>query len=1117
MRFLKSLTLLILFTSVILISHSVQAQSDTASTIQLSNKLNDLKMFDWSFYLLNQEIAAKPADKNKLLVQKAQTLFSQGKIDEGEKILNSIPAGDPARNFANLILGIKFVNQGANNKAVKPLEDYFVFMEAYMGKNKPPTKTDSIETEFMKAVAYLRHAYTKLGQPQDAVKAMDHVKVLQKWLNGGASGRDANEQEDQYESILLNSQAKLDAAESMIAEGKTGWETIVNSVLKPLEGIYWSGATAWTAMACVERTRALCMLGRYADAKVELAKYLKLVKNLDAGYAEQDMLYAAPSAKAYLWRGKLYLGMAAKSKEKGNRIKLNFKAAKSFLRVIIKYDLNQCPYSGKAFSGFNMAKEALKKDGKEIELPTGIKAPSGGVATYKRKSADDMFNRKKYKEAIPLYLKLLRAPGGRTSQDTPDFLYRASLSYVNTGGILEAMALAGYLGDTFPDDKQFTPVTLLLVGEHFWKIYKKPGPLDAVKKEALENALKIYEVYLKKCPTHEYAAPISSRVAKVYYDRASAMAKAAAGMSKSNPDKLAKTNEAREAFKKAIPMYQYIVDNYAPTEMGKSAAYLLAWCYTNSRNYVKGAELFQKFADLETNWEKPKQRNMGQVAKAKYHAAENYLQEGLRLEKEGKALRKQAENAPQELAAKPAVKTEKSVKKTDKKEDDAKNTPEGAKKKVLAEKKAPQTESEFLAAAAAKDQEAKTYYLKSVANINELLDKWMKPGGRLAEVKKRKALKKIKEIKEKSVALLGWAYDSAREENKAIQSFTSYIKEFPESKGIPKAMLRLGMLYLEQDKPNEAAQVLNTLSAKYPEEGKKALPKLARAMYDIKKFDKSIDAVTKIFAAQKVDVAVADLRWIAKNMVSCGGTHPKEGALLSQKACQKLEELIKKPVLADWVGKPKAKILKNDPKKRRKTFAMLKEQLLFMSANASYWAKDYQSTVNALSTLLENENTPYFWDAYFLRGEAYIQLNKPEKALDDYGQISMALLGAPNAQPSLDFKVKCKIGDAYVYMKKYGKAVGSYSNAVMAILDNGNDADATLRVKKKPDAAELKAQKKWLEHAVFMAACCQKAEGNKKEVQELQELYRKKFVHGHFRKQINALPKPEEALKLFKE
>ena len=67
--------------------------------------------------------------------------------------------------------------------------------------------------------------------------------------------------------------------------------------------------------------------------------------------------------------------------------------------------------------------------------------------------------------------------------------------------------------------------------------------------------------------------------------------------------------------------------------MGKSSAYLLAWCYTNSRQFVRGAELFLKFADLETNWEKPEQRNMGQVADAKLRTAENYVQKAVRLEK----------------------------------------------------------------------------------------------------------------------------------------------------------------------------------------------------------------------------------------------------------------------------------------------------------------------------------------------------------------------------------------------------------------------------------------------------------------------------------------------------
>lgn len=1122
MRSLRLSSLLIFFASVMIISNRVVAQSDTESTIQLSEKLNELKLFELSFYLLDKEMAEKPEDKNKLLVQKAQTLFSQGNMAEGEAILKKIPAGDPARNYANLIMGIKLVNQGMNDKAVKPLEDYFAFMKKYMKDNKPPKKTKSLESEFLKAVAYLKHAYTQLAKPNQAVKTMNYLDEFRKWVNPEAATGSGNDTQDKYESVLLSAQAKLDSAEILQSEGKNA-DTVINSVLKPLNDIYWSGPSAWTAMACVERARAFCMLKKYKEAQKEFKKYWKLIKNLDEGYKKEGMLYQAPSAKAYLWKGNIFMGLAKKATDDANKIKLFFNGAKNYFAVTKYYDTQKCPYTTKAITGYNMAKAELKKLGKTIpELK--IKGAQG----FNRKPADDMFNRKKYKEAIPLYLALIRSPQGRNAKETPDFIYRLVVSYMETKGFLEAMALAGFLGDTFPNNKDFTPVTLLVVGEHFWKEYKKPGPMTPAKEEALEDALRIYEVYAKNCPTHEYAASIAMRVAKVYYDRASKMAIDASKM-KNSPEKQKATDEAREAFKKAIPFYQYIVDNYGPTNNGKLAAYLVAWCYTNSRQYVKGAELFLKYADLETDWPKPEERKMGQVAKAKYHASENYLQEGILHEKQAKALRKKAENAPKGAAPEASPESpenaepEKDKAAAEEKKEEAPEKAEGESKEELKKpEKEPETEQEFLAAAAYQDKIAKEFFKKSIVNLNELLDKWMKPGGRVAGVTEPKDKKQIVEIKGKAMELLGWAYDSAGEKEKAITAFTNYIDKYPnDKKGIPKAMLRLGMLYLELDKPNEAGQVLTTLSAKYPEEGKLALPKLARAMYDIKKYDKSIDAVKKIFETDKVDVAVPDLRWIAKNMTDCGGTHPKEGALLAQKACTILEELIKKPVLADWLGKQRARAIENNPKEIKKNIDMLKENLYFLSGEASYWAGNYEGAVDALSILLENQNTPYFWDAYFLRGQAYVKLDKPQKALDDYGKISMAFLGVKEGKESIYFKVQCKIGDAYISMKEYGKASGAYNNAAMSIMDTGTAAAAPPGgdepVKKEVDPAEKKEQRKWVEYAVFMAAVCQNELGKKEETQLMQDLYKKEFPQGEFSSKISSLPKPEEAVKLFKE
>ena len=1094
MRLSRVSLLLFLFTIGISASSSLYSQSGASSSIALADKLasDDIKMYDLAFYLIEKEMAKYPQDRDKFIVQKAQVYFAQRKTDEGQKLINTIGTTSPAYPFSRLILGIEAVNKGNNKMAIKPLEEYFTFIKT----NIPPEGDIAGRAQFLKAAGYLRHAYTKIGNADGAVKATGYLKLLQQQKKTAE-----NETQNKYEQTILSAQATLDSAENMILEGKTGWKTNVNSVLKPLTEVYWSGATAWTAMASIEIARALCMLGRYEDGLKDLKKYLPITKSLDAGYKDANMLYMAPSAKAYYWRGKLLLGVAGKATEDENKIKTYFSAAKSFLRVILKYDTSKCQFTTPAISGFNIAKEELAKLGKVIKLPPNIKMPGSSL---NRKRADEMFSREKYNDALPMYMKLLKTPEGRTSKDAPDFLYRSSICYVKSGGILEAMTLASYLGDCFPDNKDFTPVTLLLVGEHFWKDYKKAAPKSAAQKDALENALMMYDVYLKNCPTHEFAPAIAMRVATVYYNEAADMGKAASKM-KNGQEKLEKTNEARAAFKNAIPLYQYIVDNYAPTQNGKKSAQLLAWCYTQSRQFVKGAQLFLKFADLETNWEKPKERNMGQVADAKFRASENYIQEATRLEKAAKQLRKDAEKAPKNDT----------IQKDEKKEEFAEKADDSKKEKVESVKVAevatvnPKSEEGMLAQADKNDKEAKIFFQKSVENILDLLNKWMAPGGRLANVTDPKAKKKIAAVKIKATGLLGWAYDGAMDQNNAIKAFAAYIQAYPDSKGIPKAMLRLGMLYLGQDKANEAGQVLTTLSAKYPEEGKKALPKLARAMYDIKKYDKSMDAATKIFAGN-MEIPVADLRWIAKNLVSCGGTHPKEGALLSQKACQKLEELIKKPVVKDWVGKIKAKKLLDDPKAFKTTFDMLKEQLLFLSATASFWAEDYKATVASLTTLLSNKNSPYFWDGYFLRGAAYLELKEPQKALDDYGQISLALLGVKKGKESLYYKIQCKIGDAYVSDKNYNKAAAAYTNSTMAVMDTGSDEDLPKEVL---SPYEQKEKNRWIGYSIYLAACCQKELGKKEEVIAMQDLYRKVYPGGIYKNKMTALPKPEVAIK----
>jgi TolA-binding protein len=1106
--------LMALFLSGTLIqAEKLQAQEDVGSSILLSEKLNELGMYDLSFYLIDQEIAKYPQDKDKLQVQKASIWFAKGKIDEGEKILNTISSSSPAYPFSRLILGIKFVNQGANDKAAKVLEEYFTYKKAH----KPDPSNQAEVKEFQKAVAYLRHAYIQLGDSDSATEAIGRMS----WLQGSGSAGNENE------TILLSAQTKLDTAENMIELKEKGWETKVNSVLKPLAGLYWTGATYLTAMAAIERARALCLLGRYDAGLKDLKKYNSLIKGFDSEFKKQGIHYQAPSGKARLWKGYIYIGLAEKSKSP--KLKLGFykKAAGNFIGIFKNYDTNKFPYSDKAVSGFNQVKAGIESLGKKLVLPRGVHLPGGKV---NRKQADEMYNKKEYKKAVPLYLDLLRNPTLRYSSAAPDLLYRTIDSLTKTNRHLEALCLAGYLGETFPNDTKYTPLTMLQVGERFWKKYKSAKKGSPEQIDALENAMYIYTIYLKSCPTHELAPDIAIRMAQVTFDRANDIARQVKTMP-SLAEKLKKSEEAKKAFAQAIPMYSYIVENYGNSKRGKTSAYLLAICETAAKNYKRGAELFLKYVELERNWKKKSEQEMWRIGDAKLRASQNYFDLASALEKDVKALKKKSKKAPSakevgrakevgttseenkekiEVADKNATPKEVEVKETEKIQED----PEA----VIARIEKPVTSEDYLALADAKKQLAQNYYKLAITNLDELI-KWLQPGALVAADHSSKAAQKIPKIKERAYSLIGWAYDGADDVNNAITSFDQFIAAFPNSKLIPKSMLRLGMLYLQKEETTKAADVLDKLSDRFPEEGKKALPKLARALYETEKYDKSIETVTKIFNDKKSSVAISQLRWIAKNLQDCEGRHPKEGAELSLRASEILLEELKKPLLSDWLGKAKAKELQGKNEEIAKALNNIKEQIFMNAGSAAYYAGKYKDTVDYLSRLLENTKTPYFWKAHFLRAEAYIRLKKFQKAItDDFAEMSMTYLSMKQQKQFIYYKIQSKIGDCYVAMNEYGKAAASYNNVTLSLMSSGvdetdKDEISDVAEKAKLTADEKVEEKKWLEYAVFMDACCQNKLGNEKEVQYLIDLYRKNFVQGRYSSQLSSLPSPDDMYK----
>jgi len=1047
-----------------LTSTTLQAQTDVDSTVALSGKLNKLGMFELSFYLLNKEMNRDPQGRDKIKVQQAETYFAMRKEDDGMKILNGLSSTSPAYTFSRLVLGKHLWQARKNAEAAIQFEKYF----SKVRSNLPKPNEKFRINQFHEAIAYLQDCYKKLGKTKEAVATMEKLK----WI-AGADNSGKTDKQKKFEEIVFSSQVKLDIAEQMKAEGKDTWKKDAEGVLKPLDTILEDedDPTLFTILAANEKLKACVMLGKFETVKELIESYKDMTRSLDKEFQAERMLYEAPSAKMYLWIAEYNYALAQKENDKTKRIALNSKAITDFYRVITTYDKKLCPYIPSAAKGFNKAKAALIKDGKKVTASVEI------PVNFDMERMNSLYDKKEYAKVIPIILKMLRAPGGKNADNTPDLLSKLIDCYMKTDKMLEAITLAGFLSDCYPDSPN-APLFLLKLGEIKGKEAKKKQgtPEGALAKQ---NSLMVYDWYTKNCPTHKYAADICAKITMEYFNKAAAMA-AAANKMPNGEEKLKANLAAREEFLKVVPRFQYIVDNYSHTKRGKEAAFIIGNCYSNAFKYLEGSETFAKYCDLETNNPKVKERLMGRVADAKFRMADNYVKYAESKNKEIEPLLKKLENAPE---------TAEAGSKTDTKADIQKRIDE---KKAIAKK----------------------YFNLAITNFKELTEKWVAPGGRLHGLTKADDKKKVEDLKNKTIAYIPWVYDYAGDIDKTIAAFTDFLNKCPNHKAVPNALKRRAFKYIEKGETEKAAQDFDTLSSKFPEKAKEIQPELAKAMYQTKKYTKSIEAVKKMFEGDIAAISVSNLRWVATNLSDCGGTHPKEGAELALKAVNLLLKRLKKPLISDWVRKVRVAELESDTTKREKTFKVIKDQMYLLGTTAAFWSEDYKTAVKFLDEILSNPKTPYFYLAHFKRAEVYNKLKQYQKALKDYGEISNSLLGDKNAPASFGYKTQVLVGITYILKGELGKAIAGMSGAVMSVMLQDDDLAGFNKKEITPEEKALQAQ--YIEDALFLTACCQNKLGDKEKAAKTVETYRRLYPGGRYKADLSVLPAPDAAIKKVK-
>jgi tetratricopeptide (TPR) repeat protein len=224
---------------------------------------------------------------------------------------------------------------------------------------------------------------------------------------------------------------------------------------------------------------------------------------------------------------------------------------------------------------------------------------------------------------------------------------------------------------------------------------------------------------------------------------------------------------------------------------------------------------------------------------------------------------------------------------------------------------------------------------------------------------------------------------------------------------------------------------------------------------------------------------------------------------------------LKTPVLEDWVRKAKVPVLQADTAKREETLKIIKDQILLNGADASFWAQEYKISVKYLDVILSNDRTPYFYQAHFERAKAYKKLKQYQKALEDYGEITNALISDPKATVSMRFKTCMLAAFTHIQMGDIGKAVNDLVPPAMAVMPVDKDLMALNTKKETPEEKALKM--KYADAAIFLTACCEKKLGNNDKADYWSDFYRKNFPNGKFKGKLSLLPDPDKAVNIVKE
>ncbi|NOY80015.1 MAG: tetratricopeptide repeat protein [Kiritimatiellaeota bacterium] len=543
---------------------------------RLSRALQRVRMYDFAQRHLEAMLRRYPDKRDAILLEQARTFFLMGKATQGEKYLGRLKSSSPVYGRSRLLLGQMAYRRG----------DYAAAAAAYAGyfkrHTKPPGNGLQDREEFRRAVHEYAAVLRKKGQGDKAAEVLGYLANV-----GEGMGT--------RQLTVLKGQAILAAEDEKVRKGGAIDRAAVERARRQLEALQWQGVDAATAAALVEVAHAYVLLGQYDKAITALSGGSEIFGEVESALRRRRKLAASPVAGAHYYYGRALKGKAFKAFKAGKRDeakKYLISALKHFYRIAKEYEGST--YSTEGLAEFGKCRNLLQKQfGVKVKLKAGSATAEAAV---RKKQADAFYMSKRFSDALPLYLEIVRT--GPTVRGFTESAARLAACYGRLDRFLEAEAVADYLADVFPKS-EFSARALLQLGALLYK--KARAEKNPRRQEALNaDAMRVWARFVEIAPTDPKAPEIAFAIAENAYGRAARVAARTVKM-KSGPEKEKLKARARELYAQAIPAYRRVIDTFASSAQGVRALYKLGWIYYTLERKKEAAPLFARYADSESD------------------------------------------------------------------------------------------------------------------------------------------------------------------------------------------------------------------------------------------------------------------------------------------------------------------------------------------------------------------------------------------------------------------------------------------------------------------------------------------------------------------------------------